>query len=438
MTGRSGFKSRLRGFSPQIVFRAICFSLLNSQKVKVSTRGSGSARKEFSLYEYNQYDEIVQYLREVEQSCPKIVKLLSIGKTTEKRRLWLVQISTARRGARRPFVLLEAGSHAREWIGPATALYIISRLVGEDCGATGLSKYLDWHIIPLFNPDGYEYTHTRDRMWRKTRSTLENTTCKGVDVNRNFDFHWGQTGASLNQCLFYLTDTGASLNQCLCYLTETGASLNPCQSDYAGPKPFSEPEARALRNYVLSDAKRILLYVSLHSYGKVGQYTVDREPSTNKVFVLTTQRSSWALVQILRSRHGTTLFVLTAIDSVWELKKTLADKANKAIIDEGGEPYFIGTAPQLLYSASGSSLDWMRGVGGVKYGFVAELPGGGKEGFDMPPTGINKTAREFFAALRVFGELANKKGKIFMGKRQLRSYRRKIRRNMIRLRKFHR
>ncbi|CAG2067657.1 unnamed protein product [Timema podura] len=145
MTGRSVFRSRL----------------LNSQKVKVSTRGSSPARKEFSLYEYNQYDEIVQYLHEVEQSCPKLVKLLSIGKTSEKRRLWLVQISTARRGARRPFVLLDAGSHAREWIGPATALYIISRLLGEDCGATELSKYLDWHIIPLFNPDGYEYTHTR-------------------------------------------------------------------------------------------------------------------------------------------------------------------------------------------------------------------------------------------------------------------------------------
>nr|CAD7419199.1 unnamed protein product [Timema cristinae] len=87
--------------------------MLDSQKVKVSTRESGSARKEFSLYEYNQYDEIVQYLHEVEQSCPKIVKLLSIGKTTEKRRLWLVQISTARKEARRPFVLLEAGSHVR-------------------------------------------------------------------------------------------------------------------------------------------------------------------------------------------------------------------------------------------------------------------------------------------------------------------------------------
>nr|CAD7457953.1 unnamed protein product [Timema tahoe] len=216
--------------------------------------------------------KIVQYLHKVEQSCPKLVKLLSIGKTSEKRRLWLVQISTARRGARRPFVLLDAGSHAREWIGPATALYIISRLLGEDCGATGLSKYLDWHIIPLFNPDGYEYTHTR--VWNTYRReqrwlSISPIICQETGASMNQCLcYLTETGASMNQCLCYLTETGASLNQCLCYLTETGASLNPCQSDYAGPKPFSEPEARAFRNYVLSDAKRVLLYISLHSYGK--------------------------------------------------------------------------------------------------------------------------------------------------------------------------
>ncbi|CAG2064563.1 unnamed protein product [Timema podura] len=98
----------------------------------------------------------------------------------------------------------------------------------------------------------------------------------------------------------------------------------------------------------------------------------------------------------------------------------------------------VSSESSHAHSASGSSLDWMRGVAGVKYGFTVELPGGGKEGFDMPPTGINKTAREFFAALRVFGELANKKGKIFMRKRQMRSYKRKIHGNIIRLRKFHR
>jgi hypothetical protein len=29
---------------------------------------------------------------------------------------------------------------------------------------------VDWYIIPLLNPDGYEFSHDHDRMWRKNRA----------------------------------------------------------------------------------------------------------------------------------------------------------------------------------------------------------------------------------------------------------------------------
>lgn len=28
----------------------------------------------------------------------------------------------------------------------------------------------DFYIMPVLNPDGYEHSHTHDRLWRKTRS----------------------------------------------------------------------------------------------------------------------------------------------------------------------------------------------------------------------------------------------------------------------------
>ena len=56
----------------------------------------------------------------------------------------------------KPAVLIDAGIHAREWIAPTTALYAISKLVNEK----NLYEKIDWYILPLINPDGYEYSHT--------------------------------------------------------------------------------------------------------------------------------------------------------------------------------------------------------------------------------------------------------------------------------------
>lgn len=33
-------------------------------------------------------------------------------------------------------------------------------------------KHADFYIMPVMNPDGYEHSHTHDRLWRKTRSRL--------------------------------------------------------------------------------------------------------------------------------------------------------------------------------------------------------------------------------------------------------------------------
>ena len=47
------------------------------------------------------------------------------------------------------------------------------------------------YVLPLANPDGYEYSTKFARMWRKTRSDNTNSNCKGVDPNRNWDYKFG-------------------------------------------------------------------------------------------------------------------------------------------------------------------------------------------------------------------------------------------------------
>lgn len=51
--------------------------------------------------------------------------------------------------------------HAREWVTTPVALYAVHRLVEElRSEDQDLLQNIDWIIMPLVNPDGYEYTHT--------------------------------------------------------------------------------------------------------------------------------------------------------------------------------------------------------------------------------------------------------------------------------------
>ena len=55
-----------------------------------------------------------------------------------------------------------AGAAVEEAAGAARA----ARTAGGDRSA---ATEFEWNIIPLLNPDGYEFSRTTDRMWRKNR-----------------------------------------------------------------------------------------------------------------------------------------------------------------------------------------------------------------------------------------------------------------------------
>ena len=52
-----------------------------------------------------------------------------------------------------------AGIHAREWISPAVCTYVIREVV-ENAAANGYVDQINFHFLPVANPDGYEYTFT--------------------------------------------------------------------------------------------------------------------------------------------------------------------------------------------------------------------------------------------------------------------------------------
>ena len=53
---------------------------------------------------------------------------------------------------------------------PAVATWMLKELVENDAQHADLTDNLDWYILPVHNPDGYEYSRLPgNRGWRKSR-----------------------------------------------------------------------------------------------------------------------------------------------------------------------------------------------------------------------------------------------------------------------------
>ena len=51
--------------------------------------------------------------------------------------------------------------HAAEWITVTGATYFLNELItSNQTEIRYLADNFDWVIVPIANPDGYEYTHT--------------------------------------------------------------------------------------------------------------------------------------------------------------------------------------------------------------------------------------------------------------------------------------
>lgn len=95
--------------------------------------------------------------------------------STEGRNLSAIRIS-AGGNASNPAILIEGGIHAREWISPAVVLYIIQQLV-ENATNSYLINNTDWYIVPVNNPDGYEFTHTNVSTMRIVETMITYKYC---------------------------------------------------------------------------------------------------------------------------------------------------------------------------------------------------------------------------------------------------------------------
>ena len=305
--------------SPSVVVSDLEAHLLSTapkqRRRSPSTRSTSRTLADEWYTTWHGYDEIVAKLEEISAAHPGYATFVSsIGEKTHEGR----SISAIRLGSGDPAnakVALLAGEHAREWAGPGALMWVLGRLAQGLAGQESVlrTRRVDVYVVPCYNPDGYEYSRAKKRLWRKNMC-VNSDGSRGVDLNRNWDNNW---------CVY-------------------GGSRTCSYQTYCGTGPFSEPETRAVSSWIL--AHNFDALVDFHSYaGQILRpygYKADTSPDEQR----------------LRA-----------------LAEAMAGDVRNASTD--GRTEYEAIRGVDLYPASGASDDWAYENAGVRTVFTIEIAG---------------------------------------------------------------
>ncbi|CAF3386212.1 unnamed protein product [Rotaria sp. Silwood1] len=248
-------------------------------------------------------------------STKKFIRLHTIGHTYENRSLTVVQIHVKYRRRykhqqrRKLSVFIDGGMHAREWLSIGVANFVLIQfltLKENNLKVQRILHYFDIFVLSMMNPDGYEYSRTQSRLWRKNRSPTiasdfwnGDESCYGVDLNRNFPYQWN---------------------------TAYGSSAHPCSQSYHGSDPASENEVRSVVDFLQTNKyshNKFHAYFNLHAYGRF-----------------------WLLPWTYSKSEKVSNY------------ESLLKRCNQVASSVMNQTYKVGQASFLLYPCSGTSIDF--------------------------------------------------------------------------------
>jgi carboxypeptidase T len=262
---------------------------------------------------YHSAESLEADLRRLAEDNPEVAQLHEIGRSVENRPIWALRLGERRGSSRK--VAFFGCHHAREWISVEVAYLLAEDLLAgaaTDPAREWLQEGEIW-VAPMVNPDGHEFTRTDNRLWRKNRRRNANGSF-GVDPNRNYGYMWGT-------------------------LDNNTTSSVASDDTYFGPRAFSEPETRAVRNLVARELfGGVLTY---HSYSQLILYP-------------------W----------GHTEKEITDVADLREMRD-LADDMQRLIGGVHGKTY-VAKQSSGLYLTAGDTTDWTYGEYDVP-SFTVEL-----------------------------------------------------------------
>jgi hypothetical protein len=264
---------------------------------------------------YHSSLELETDLRILESAHPELAKVVEIGESLEKRRIYALKVSgSVSLEENEPAILFLGCHHAREWISVEIPYLFGKYLLDHYDGSPDIRDLVDhcqvW-IVPLVNPDGLEYTIHVYRYWRKNRRMNGDGTY-GVDINRNYGYEWGYDNI--------------------------GSSPVPASEVYRGQASFSEPETDAVRRLFLS--RNFGAMITFHSFSQTIMYPWGyvNAPTPDEAELNAIARTMSELVSAVR-----------------------------------GTVYAYGRAAGTLYTTNGDTADWTYAVAGIP-SFTIELP----------------------------------------------------------------
>ncbi|MBI3365982.1 MAG: hypothetical protein HY033_13895 [Ignavibacteriae bacterium] len=194
---------------------------------------------------YHNSAQVDAALNQLAATYPTMTQISTIGTSIEGRPIKVLKIATnpAINDPAKGDVVFVALHHAREWIAVEVALYLADEMLARYASDAVLQADMNnlqiW-IVPIVNPDGFAYTQSTDRYWRKNRRNNGDGTF-GVDPNRNWGYQWGLL---------------------------SGSSAMTSSETYHGTGPFSEPEVVTIRNF-LQGLTNLKCFLTYHSYSEL-------------------------------------------------------------------------------------------------------------------------------------------------------------------------
>jgi carboxypeptidase T len=285
---------------------------------------------------YHSVETLEADLRRLAENHSEVAELHEIGRSVENRPIWALRLGE-RRGSTLKMAFLGC-HHAREWISVEVPYLLAEHLV-TNATTSPVQQWLHqgeiW-VAPMVNPDGHEYTRTHERLWRKNRRRNPDGSV-GVDPNRNYGYMWGTLNVSTS-------------------------SHVPRDDTYVGPRAFSEPEVRAVRNLVARE-----LFAGVLTYHSYSQLILFPWGYTSKPIVDPADHREM---------------------------EDLATDMQRLIREVHSEKYTVEQSSQL-YPTAGDTTDWTYGEYDIP-SFTIELrPDTQAEGgFILPPSQIQPTWEE--------------------------------------------